>query len=134
MPSQAAQAVIDLIVKRDHVTFVEIERTLQSLIPTKGRIALEIGSHPNLILWSGMSQDWADVMKEVQATGLVTIEPASLLVYMIDGAVPDMPVAKRLPKGGYATEHWAPVCFRPKAKTPSPKRRGRRKHAPQAGG
>ena len=33
--------------------------------------------------------------------------------YLVDGAVLQMPVAKRPPKGGYATPHWAPSCVRP---------------------
>ena len=142
MPSDAAQAVIDLITKRDHVSFVEIQHVLEPLIPVKGRMALEVGSVPNLVIWAGMSEEWCAVMHEVQASGLVSMEPASLLVYMVDGVVPDMPVAKRLQKGGYKTEHWAPVCFRPKSRT-TPRKRSKaqirhaaQKHGipPQAGG
>lgn len=133
--SNAAQSVIDLITQRDYVTFVEIEHVLQPLIPVKGSMAIEIGSCPNLVLWGGMSDEWVAVMHEVQASGLVSMEPTSLLTYMVDGGRPRLPVAKRPPKGGYSTEHWAPVCFRPKGRPVTRKRsKAQTRHAAQKHG
>jgi hypothetical protein len=111
--SPAGQAVVTLIYDRDHVTFAEIERRLEGLLELQGHTMLECPSASNIILWAGMSEPFAAVMQEVQASGLVTMTGTSLLVYLIDGKVWQLPIAKRLPKGGYRKPHWAPVCFRP---------------------
>ena len=111
--STAAQAVIALIHQRDYVTFVEIRDVLQPLIPVAGEIALELPALPNVLLWFDMSPEWCDVMREVQASGQVYPVSASVWAYAIDGAIWQWPIAKRPPKGGYKTPHWAPVCFRP---------------------
>ena len=111
--SPAAEAVIALIHQRDHVTFVEIRNVLQPLMPLDGDISLELPTLPNVLLWFNMSPQWCDVMREVQASKQVYPVSASVLTYAIDGTVWQVPLAKRPPKGGYKTPHWAPVCFRP---------------------
>lgn len=113
--SHAAQVIIDLIAERDYVTFAEITQRLDGLItPVEGDQALELGAFPNVVLWAGMSDAYIAVMHEVLQSHLSTMEPASVLAYMVDGACLSLPIVKRPQKQGYATPHWLPVCFRPK--------------------
>lgn len=74
----------------------------------RGDLAWEIV--PNVMLWSGMSQLMIDALRFLRER--VEPVPAHCLVYFCDGAVPQLPIAKRLPKAGYKTQHWLPVVFR----------------------
>ena len=50
---------------------------------------------------------------ELTEADLIWRQPCTVLSYLVDGAMLQMPLAKRPPKQGYATPHWAPACFRP---------------------
>lgn len=105
-----AAAILDLVTHRDFVSFAEIQRHLGEF-SLKGHIALEI--HPNVVLWTGMSEQFFDALELLRCSRLIHLEPAPLLVYLIGGAVLTLPSAKRIPKGGYKDLHWLPVVLRP---------------------
>jgi hypothetical protein len=96
------------------VTFVELKDMLGRYMDVRGTWAWEIA--PNTILWADMSEQFLDVM--TAARPRLDIAPAAWLVYAIDGGLLRLPIAKRVPKAGYKTEHWLPVCFRAKEATP----------------
>jgi hypothetical protein len=48
---------------------------------------------------------------ELRTTGRIHTDPASLVVYMVDGRVPMLPIVKQVRH--YKTPHWAPVVFNP---------------------
>jgi hypothetical protein len=111
--SPGAQAVADYVRRTDHVSFVQIRRVLeQAGIPTKGSQALSLGD-PNLILWAGVSDEFAAVVTELHAAKAIHPVSTSVLTYLAEGCMLSFPLAKRPPKGGYREEHWAPVLFRP---------------------
>lgn len=68
---------------------------------------------PNVVLWTGMTEEFVKAMMEVKPK--LEVAGTSLLVYMIDGGLLKLPIAKRPTKKGYKTEHWLPVIFRVKA-------------------
>jgi hypothetical protein len=87
---------------------------LAPFIPTRGDFVVEPGQVWNLILWGGMSEEWVTVLNELFAADLLWRAPCSILVYLSEGGVPQLPIPKRAPpKGGYKTLHWAPSCLRP---------------------
>jgi hypothetical protein len=106
-------AVEQLITQRSGVSFVEIERLLTSRgVETKGPHALVIDKY-NIALWAGMSERFVAVMDAVQARKNVSLKPTSCLVYLADGGMLRMPLAKRTRR--YKELHWAPVVFNRKA-------------------
>ncbi len=105
-----ADAIEQYVRTYDYVTFVELGRRLKPYIEVRGDVALEIA--PNVILWAGMSQAFADAITELQQGKRIWPHPSSLLTYFHDGGALRMPIAKRIPKGGYKKEHWLPVTFR----------------------
>jgi hypothetical protein len=111
--SPAAQALLTYVRANDYVTYAEMAQVLAPLIPVKGPLAAEVSTVPNLVLWIGMSQEWVDVLHELFSAGVLWRAPCASLTYLVDGAWLDMPIAKRQPKRGYATPHWAPSCVRP---------------------
>lgn len=116
MPEQLAKhvkAAVDLITaNRVGTSIVEIRRALEAQgLETKGEIAVENGDCPNLVIWAGMSQEFADVLKAVLCDKRIEATPTSILVYMCDGEALTLPIAQRPPKNGYREPHWVPVCF-----------------------
>jgi len=109
----AAVALLAYIRANDYVTFAEMPKVLAPFMETQGQVAAEAPQVPNLLFWVGMSQAWVDTLQALFTAHLIWQEPCSLASYLIDGAMLPFPLAKRPPKGGYATPHWGPVCFRP---------------------
>ena len=109
-------ALVALVRDRDHVSFIEVERLFGPYMPTEGEHALEPipagGKSVNIIVWLGMSQQFFDLIRECLSEGLIRIVPCPFWIYVIDGKVPSLPVARRVPKGGYKEPHWAPGVMR----------------------
>ncbi|WP_219413930.1 hypothetical protein [Pseudonocardia nigra] len=112
----------DYIRRNGHVSFPELQRYAESALgmTASGDYSLEAG--PNLLLWLGMSQEFVDLIHGIQATRQFDLNPTSLLVYMVDGGVMDLPLAKRPPRTGYKTPHWAPTVLHPKAASKASRR------------
>ncbi len=82
----------------------------------RGDRLMEVPSK-HLVLFVGCSQLFADAVHiiEGESPQRVYLETCDYLVMLTDGCpVPlDMPTAKKVPKGGYKTNHFVPICFRP---------------------
>ncbi len=107
------EAVVALVEERDHVSIAEIQRLLGERMPVHGD--LELGwEELNVWFAFGVSRELADIIQCLRAGGEVTTIAANPLIYFADGcALPvNMPLARRVPKGGYTRPHFAPVVFR----------------------
>lgn len=102
-------ALVDFVSSRDHASFVEVQEFLGHFIDPRGDVAW-VDTERNILFWGGMSQEMVDVLEVVKDR----IKPvaSSPLVYLIDGRIPNLEVAKRPPKGGYKDQRWLPVVFR----------------------
>lgn len=112
----AEDAVVELVRARDHVSFVEIARCLAAFMDVKGStdLLMPIPGRGEVVLWVGMSQTFADLINKVSFVDKrIRPEPASWMVYLIDGGLLRLPLMKRKPpRGGFKKPHWLPVCFR----------------------
>jgi hypothetical protein len=113
--------VVEFVRQRDHVSFTELTRMLADRIPIKGKMAITLDTDPNFLFWAGVSAEFADLMIGLFARRMIVPVPCAPLVYLVDGAMLDFPLAKSLPSGGYATEHWCPVVLRPAERIAPPK-------------
>ena len=101
------EKIFDYIQKvRDGVSFVEIER-LFSPTEIKGELAMEF-KH-NLIMWAGMNEKFCDAMRLLQKEKKVAVTPTTVFVYMVDGGMLKLPIAKSA--RDYKEPHWVPVVF-----------------------
>lgn len=105
-------ACLDKIRAYGNVSFVELERVLkeQGVNPT-GDFEFVLNDCPNTVLWVGMSEEFCRVVADLHATCLTVRTPTDLLVYMVDGSIPRLPIAKRPSRRGYRKPHWLPVVF-----------------------
>ena len=106
--------VFDFIEERDHVTFVEIQKEFSELIDVKGKYALELCK--NGILWTGLSKELHEVLRNLLNSKRIFVHPASRITYLIDGTCLSLPTPKKLPKDGlhvgYEQPVWIPSCLR----------------------
>lgn len=104
------EAVFEFVRERDWVTLVELQRHMSDYMETEGHVALEWA--PNLFLWGDMSQELADLILELIKEKRIFFYTTSVITYMADGGMSNLPVAKNTPKNGYKKPHWLPVCIR----------------------
>lgn len=106
--TEMAEAILKLVQERETVTFAE----LCSIIPGfDGEHTFVSDQDPNVILWPGISDEASEAMQRLRSENRIFMHPASTITYIVDGAVPGLPVAKRPPAQGYKKPHWLPVCF-----------------------
>src|SRR5205823_3305054 len=80
----------------------------------------------NIVLWAEISYEAADAVRQLLAAGDCYAEPASPLVYMLDGFSLNLPLAQRAV--AYKTPHWLPVTLNP---GPAPKSKTKKPSAPR---
>lgn len=85
------------------VSFVELSRRVEGF---SGDFQMLIGN--NVVLWANMSEEMIDALFDLRDSQQIHFWPTSLLVYLYDGAMLQMPIAKRPTKKGYAAPHWLP--------------------------
>ena len=103
---------LDYIRSTDYVSFAELERWLEGRgVPVHGEWAVE-PTGTNIILWADMSREFLELVQALQPH--TELSDASILIYAIDGRMPRLPLARRLPKGGYKEPHWHPCTLRAK--------------------
>jgi hypothetical protein len=93
-------------------TFAELTQGLGQDV--SGELTMEITTEDRgaLVVWAGVSEPFARAVGQLtDPGGPLKYEPVPLLVYAYDGAVLRMPVAKRVPLGGYKEPHWLPVAL-----------------------
>ncbi|TAK32625.1 MAG: hypothetical protein EPO21_14845 [Chloroflexota bacterium] len=103
-------AIEHYVCRHDHVSLVELRDALEPFFTVRGDCRLDIA--PNVCLWANMSQEFADAIADLERAGKVHFWPTSIMVYLADGGVLNLPLAKRLPPGGYKTLRWLPVVMR----------------------
>ena len=96
-----------------HLSFVEISTFLESKgMEVEGSDGLNFPDM-NIVIWDGMSDDFVSfIVDDVQPDKRFMLDATDPLVYMHDGVCLTLPLARKLPKGGYKKTHWAPSVLR----------------------
>ena len=82
-------------------------------MPIAGSVQLTLGGDFNLIVWTGISEEFAALACNIIQDERLFLHPTEPNIYFIDGQVLTLPIARRWPKDGYRRPRWLPVCFRP---------------------
>lgn len=98
------------ILEYNHVTFAE----LMNFEGARGECEISAApDYPNLIMWSGISLEASEALRELVNEKKIERQSCSSFTYLIDGSVLKIPVAKNLKN--YKKPRWLPVAFcRPK--------------------
>ena len=95
----------------EYVSFAELQRDATAYQDDQwtGDYAMEVKSGTNIFLWFGMSPGAIDAIDDLVRRKVVDLVPASELVYMCDGAMPNVPIAKQA--RNYKKPRWMPVTL-----------------------
>lgn len=104
-------AVVEYVRRNDWVTFPELQRQFTPFTDAAGTFSIEFPDK-NVILWTGLSESFTTLIGKLVKSKRLHFHVASFLSYLVDGAAINLPIAKRVPDGGYAEPHWLPVCLR----------------------
>lgn len=100
------QAILDLIERLDGgVSFIELCQRIEGFA---GQHACTLNGQ--LVLWEGLSDAGIEALGRLQTSGLIAIVACSPLVYLIDGQMLRLPIAKRR-NHTYQRPHWYPVTL-----------------------
>lgn len=108
-----ARDVLLEVCKRPTTSFADLKRNLNANNRLDGTISFCASRDENVVLWAGMSQDFGNALAYLLSEELIELTPTEYLVYLCDGYVLDLPVAKRLRKKGFKSPHWLPVVLNP---------------------
>lgn len=105
---QMKAAILAYVKLHPHATIVELEDNVQGF---KGNDASWCKANSNLVMWDSLSFLGAQAISELGQARKIVLEPCDVLIYMMDGRWPSLPVAKRMPKSGYKSPHWVPLAL-----------------------
>lgn len=105
MTTMQAQ-ILDYIVRHEYVSYAELER-IEGF--AGGDRAIVSTDHPNIVCWTGLTEEAKDAVLHLLNTGQIHHKPASILVYCYDGRAPNLPLVKSARR--YKTPHWLPVTL-----------------------
>lgn len=101
--------ILKLIRQKQDVTFVELAREIPGFTDTAGGLDMAVTEWENVILWTDLSREAIQAMRELEADGVIDAHLCGVFVYLIDGAVLSLPIAK--PKRSYRKPRWLPVTW-----------------------
>lgn len=109
-PKQIEEEMYNYIREHDATSFVELERLFDRCnYDYHGGLEIGVQGQRNLSFWFDWSADALKIFDNVVTRPGVTMQASSPMIYLIDGVVPSMPVAKT--NREYKHPHWVPVVF-----------------------
>jgi len=103
------EEIAALVNAKQYVSFAEIEAAWPDL--SKGQSILHVPGKDNLIVWQGLSAPVAEAITEMVAEGSLHLHPTTILVYLADRKMLDMPVAQTMDVPPQASMCWLPVTL-----------------------
>ena len=108
---RVADAIEAYVATHGRATFATLQRSFEPFVPINGDRSLTLAD-PNVFVWLGLSDELADVLKEVVKRGRFFLHPTHWLEYVCDGHALALPVVETLPlRQRYEKPHWLPVAL-----------------------
>lgn len=106
-----ADKIKHFVHRMDNVGFGELMRA----IPDSAGSEIIYGENKSLIIWEGVSREFANAIEALLREQAVTCRPTTMVVHLLaEGQILHYPIAKRVRK--YVEPHWMPVFLcKPKA-------------------
>jgi hypothetical protein len=105
-----AKDILNYAGNKPGMSFIEVERVFQGHgFEYEGDRGIFLPGYPNIIVWANWNKKATGIITEMLNAKRLKMNPASELVYIIDGAIPAFPLAKRLIR--YKEPHWLPMVL-----------------------
>jgi len=109
---QLPSAAVELTRLRDRVTWCDMQQTFAPYLSSEGEYGLALKSDPKIILWTGLSQEMADLISSLLGSRRLYLHPVELELYRAAGRGLKLPVLTEIPTERLQRPHWLPVCLR----------------------
>lgn len=112
---RAKELVLEYIRNHKGTSFVEIENLFErNNYDYKGDYAPSSNKFSNVVYWIGWKEEASDILAELEEENKICRGYAkhTYMIYLIDGKVPSLPVAKQM--RDYKALHWLPCVFNAK--------------------
>ena len=109
---QLNAAVVEYLRRCDVAAFPNLQDDFAPFLPTAGEQGLALRADPNIVLWSGMSQQLAELLSTLIAQRRIYLHPAGADVYKSLGKALKLPVVEKLADEKQARPVWLPAAFR----------------------
>jgi hypothetical protein len=88
-------------------SFVELQRVVPGF---SGEKTLWSGEREdNILLWDSISQEGIEALQELMQSNDIEVRSSHFLVYMVDGILLNLPIARR--RVHYKKPHWLPATM-----------------------
>ena len=105
---EMSDAIVHIVSERDFTLFSHLMEEVKEMTeqPVEGESDIAAIADPNVILWSGVSVEFAAGMCKALDEEKVHLIPVSVDLYREIGDGLRLPEAIKFPKSGYKTPHW----------------------------
>ena len=109
---QLNAALAEYVRKHDFVTFPQLQEAFASFLSTEGEQGLALRSDPNIVLWVGMSGEFAELLSKLIAGKRLYLHAANADRYAGKTNGLKLPRLDELPEDRVSKPAWLPTCFR----------------------
>jgi hypothetical protein len=109
---QLNAAVIEYLRRCDVAPFPKLQEDFAPFLTTIGEQGLALRADPNVVLWSGMSQELATLLSSLIAQRRIYLHATGVDVYKALGKAVRLPVVEKLDETRQARPVWMPAAFR----------------------
>ena len=106
---QTGAAVCEFVRAASEVTFVELQTTFEEFGETSGDQGLALRADPNIVLWSGMSAEFATVLGKLIREKKLYVKPIRANRYDDDAL--KLPILEKFSKGRLERPYWLPATL-----------------------
>lgn len=106
MVEEYKKVILDFCKTHGGASFAELNRAFAAAgLDYQGDESIMSTDYKNVIIWHNWNHDAIQAFRELPKDEIV-VEACSPLIYMLDGIMPDLPIAKR--PQSYKHPHWVP--------------------------
>jgi hypothetical protein len=109
---QLNAAIIEYLRRCDAAPFCKIQDDFAQFMTTTGEQGLALRADPNVVLWSGMSQELAELLSSLIAQRRIYLHAVGVDVYKVLGKAVKLPVIETMTEDKQARPVWLPTAFR----------------------
>src|SRR5262249_7285595 len=109
---QLNAAVIEYLRRCDTALFPSLQDDFAPFLTTAGDQGLALRTDPNVVLWSGMSQDLPQLLSTLIAQRRISVHPSPAEGYKERGKTMKLPVVEKLVDEKQVRPVWMPAAIR----------------------
>lgn len=109
---QVNAGIVEYLRRNDTATFAQIHEKFAKYITADGEQGLALRSDPNVVLWTGMSQELAETLSGLIASRRIYVHPISPDAYKSATRSVKLPLVTELTEDRVARPMWFPTALR----------------------